>query len=148
MFTITLLALSQGFDESFQCLAGVRAGLSTRWNSYGSLVSVGAGLPTQRNDWDRFRLLFVIQNIFFELHSLGWGHCSEEGLHPSYLHLSRLLVGRLRTVSSVVSFLSTPITRLSYVYSVPPAWHVSRSCGAWSTGRCVGRWWACVCALA
>jgi len=51
VFAITLFAMFQDFDKLFQCLATVRAGLSTWWNSCGDLVSVGAGLPTQRNDW-------------------------------------------------------------------------------------------------
>jgi len=149
VFAITLFTVFQDFNKSFQRLAGMGAGLSTRQNSCNGLVNVGAGLPTQQNDRGfHFWLLFIVQNIFSELHSLSWGHCFEEGLHPSHLCFDQLSFGRLRTVSGIVSFLSAHVTRSLYMYSVSPAWHVGRSCGIQSTSHRVGPRWACVRALA
>jgi len=134
MFTIALLALLQDFDESLQCLTGVRTSLSTRQGRYRGLVNVGAGLPTQQNGWGLHPWLsFVTQDVFFEFCSFSWGHRLEEGLHPSHLCFGWFLVSRARAVSGVMSFLLTPITYSSYVYSVLPARCVSRFCGAQST---------------
>jgi len=106
VFTIALFAPLQDFNESSQRLTGVRAGLSTRQNSCRGLVSMGAGLPTQ---WDgrssHLWLFFVIQDVFPEFRSFGWGHRPEEGLHSSYLHFGQFLVGCTRTISSIMSFL-------------------------------------------
>jgi len=79
-------------------------------------------------------------DLLLELSSFVWRHRSEEGLH--LFHFGQLLVGRLGTVSGVVSFPSTPITRSSYVYSVSPSWRVNCLRGAQSTGRRVGCLWA------
>jgi len=121
----------------------MRAGLSTWRCGYRGLVSVGAGLPTQRSDRGLiFRLLVVVQNVFFELCSFDWGHRFEEGLYPLYSRFSRLSVSCLGTVSGVVSFLPTHITCSSYVYSVSSTWCVSCLCGTQSTGYRVGHLWA------
>src|SRR5712675_85022 len=121
----------------------MRAGLSTQRHSYRDLVSVGAGLPTQPNDRGlNFWLLFVVQNVFSELRSLGWGHRFEKGPHLFYSRFSCLSVSRLGTVSGIVSFLPTHITHSSYVYPVSPTRRVSCLCGTRSTGCRVGRLWA------
>src|SRR5712675_1100509 len=149
VFPIAFFALLQDSDKSFQHLTDVRASLSTWWNSCEGLVSVGGGLPTQRNNWGpHFWLLFVVQDIFSELHSFSWSHQSEEGLHPSYLHFGQFPVNHMRTVSGIVSFLFTRVACLSYVHSVLSAQRVSCFCGVQSTSHCVGHQWALVHALA
>jgi len=101
----------------------MRAGLSTRWDSYGGLISIGT-------------------DLLFEFCSLGWRHRFEEGLHPFYPCFNQLSVSRLGTVSGIVSFSSARIALSSYMRSVSSVWCVGCLCGTRSTSRRVGCLWA------
>jgi len=139
----------QDFDESFHRSVGMRAGLSTRRRSCGGLISMGAGLPTQRGDWGlKFCLFFVVQDMFSELRSFSRGHCFEKGSHFLYSHFSRLATGHLGAVSGIVPFLLTRVTRLSYMYFVSFVQCVGRLCGTRSTGHHVSCLGACLHILA
>ena len=140
VFSAAFFASFWDLCESSQHLADVRASLSTWQSSCKYLVSTGAGLPTQ---WDScclcLWLVFVAKDMFLEFGSFSHCHRPQEGLHLSHLHLNRLLVGGLWTVSSIVSFLFASVACSSCVYRVFSSRCVSSFCGTRSTGRHVSR---------